>query len=49
MALDQNEKKLIQKLVTALSLLDVSDEDIKTISSAKKIDRDFIKKARKIF
>ncbi len=49
MTLDQNEKKLIQKLVTALSLLDVSDEDIKTISSAKKIDRDFIKKARKIF
>jgi hypothetical protein len=49
MTLDPNEKKLIQKLVTALTLLDAGNEDIKAISSAKKIDREFLKKARKIF
>lgn len=49
MTLDQNEQKLIQKLVTALELLNASKEDIDTISSAKAIDPEFLRKARRIF
>lgn len=49
MALDQNEKKLIEKLTVALNLLNASEEDLQMISSAKKIDVDFLKKAGNIF
>lgn len=49
MALDQNEKKLIEKLTAALKLLGASEEDHYVISSAKKIDVDFLKKAGNIF
>jgi hypothetical protein len=49
MALDQNEKKLIKHLVSALNLLNASAGDIKTISSAKKIDANFLEKAGNIF
>ncbi len=49
MALDHNEKRLIEKLITALNLLDANPEDIQAISAAKKIDAHFLSKARKIF
>ena len=49
MALDQNEKKLIEKLASALTLLNASQEDQQVISRAKKIDANFLKKARNIF
>ncbi|HEU4860978.1 MAG TPA: hypothetical protein VFT15_14125 [Chitinophagaceae bacterium] len=49
MALDQNEKKLIEKLTSALNLLDASEKDLRMISSAKKIDANFLKKAGNIF
>lgn len=49
MALDQNEKKLIKKLSTALNLLDASEEDLRFISGAKKVDEDFFQKANEIF
>jgi len=38
MSLDQNEKKLIEKLSIALNLLNASEEDLQTISGAEKID-----------
>ena len=49
MALDQNEKKLIEKLTTALNLLNTGEEDLQMISGAKKIDANFLKKAGNIF
>ena len=49
MALDQNEKKLIECLASALNLLNVSDEDIQMISGTKKIDAHFLEKAAQIF
>lgn len=49
MALDQNEKKFIEKLVAVLKLLNASDKDIQIISGAKKIDANFLKKAGNIF
>lgn len=49
MALDQNEKKLIEKLVDALTLLHADTNDIRTIAEAKKVDEDFLVKAGRIF
>jgi len=49
MALDQNEKKLVEKLVEVLELLDASEEDIQSIIGSEKIDEDFLKKAAKFF
>ena len=49
MALDQNEKKLVEKLVEVLELLDASKEDIESIIGTEKIDEDFLKKATKFF
>ena len=49
MSLDQNEKKFIEKLTAVLKLVNASETDIKTISSAKKIDANFLKKAGNIF
>jgi len=48
MALDQNEKKLIEKLVEVLTLLDADKKDIKKISSATRIDEDFLTEAANI-
>lgn len=45
MALDQNEKKFIEKLTAVLKLLNASEEDIQMITSAKKIDANFLNKA----
>ena len=49
MALDQNEKKLIESLTSALTLLNVSDKDVQMISDTKKIDANFLEKAAHIF
>jgi DNA-directed RNA polymerase specialized sigma54-like protein len=49
MSLDQNEKKLIEKLSIALNLLNASEEDLQTISAAEKIDNKFLEKADNIF
>ena len=49
MALDQNEKRLIEKLTSALNLLNASEKDLQMISSAKKIDANFLEKAGNIF
>lgn len=49
MALDQNEKKLVEKLASALKLINVSKEDQQLISGAKKVDANFFKKAGAIF
>ena len=49
MALDQNEKRLIEKLTAALNLLNVNEKDRQVISGAKKIDASFLEKARSIF
>lgn len=49
MTLDQNEKKLIEKLASVLELLNASKEDLKIIAGAKKVDEDFLHKAGKIF
>lgn len=49
MALDKNEKQLIEKLTSALNLLNASDKDLQIISSAKKIDANFLEKASRIF
>ena len=49
MALDQNEKKLIEKLVEVLELLDASKQDIQSIMESKNVDADFLKRAAKIF
>ena len=49
MALDQNEKKLIEKLTSALNLLNASEKDLNMISSTKKIDANFLEKAANIF
>ena len=48
MALDQNEKKLIEKLVEVLTLLHADKKDIKKISSATRIDEDFLTEAGNI-
>ena len=48
MALDQNEKKLIGKLAAVLNLVNASEEDLKMISTAKKIDANFLEKAANI-
>ncbi|HET9747286.1 MAG TPA: hypothetical protein VFP97_16340 [Chitinophagaceae bacterium] len=49
MALDQNEKKFIEKLVAVLKLLNANEKDVQLIANAKKIDDSFLKKAGKIF
>ena len=49
MALDQNEKKLVEKLVEVLELLGASEEDIHSIVGSEKIDEEFLKKAAKFF
>ena len=49
MALDQNEKKFIEKLTAVLKLVNASEKDIKTISGTKKIDENFLKNAGNIF
>ena len=49
MALDENERKLIEKLALVLKLLDASEKDIRAIAGAKKIDANFLKKAGNIF
>ena len=49
MALDQNEKKLIEKLAEVLELLDASKKDIQAIIGSKKVDANFLKKAAEFF
>ena len=49
MSLDQNEKILIEKLASALNLLNASKEDVQVILDAQTIDKDFLYKAGKIF
>ena len=49
MALDQNEKKLIEKLVEVLELLGASKKDIDAIAGSRKIDANFFKKAAEFF
>ena len=49
MALDQNEKKLIEKLVEVLTLLRANKKDIKKIAEATTIDEDFLSTAGNIF
>jgi len=49
MALDNNEKRLIEKLVEALTLLQADKQDIRTISETKIINEDFLASAGKIF
>ena len=49
MALDQNEKKLIEKLTVALNLVNASEKDLQMISGTKKIDASFLEKAANIF
>ena len=49
MALDKNEKRLVEKLVEALTLIQADKEDIATISGTKNIDEDFLAKAGQIF
>jgi hypothetical protein len=49
MTLDQNEKKLIERLVVVLELLDASQQDIQSIMESKKVDSDFLKRAAKFF
>ena len=49
MALDQNEKKLVEKLESALHLINASKEDHQLIAGTQKIDANFLKKAGDIF
>jgi ribonucleotide reductase beta subunit family protein with ferritin-like domain len=49
MTLDQNEKKLIEKLVEVLELLDASKKDIQAITGSRKVDANFLKKAAEFF
>ena len=49
MALDINEKKLIERLVEALSLLEADKQDILTIAETENINDDFLTKAGQIF
>jgi hypothetical protein len=49
MALDQNEKKLIEKLAEVLELLDASKKDIQAITGSQKVDANFLKKAAEFF
>jgi hypothetical protein len=49
MALDQNEKKLVGKLVEVLELLNASQEDIQSIIGSEKVDEDFLKRAAQFF
>ncbi|HEX6847462.1 MAG TPA: hypothetical protein VF144_10805 [Chitinophagaceae bacterium] len=49
MALDQNEKRFIEKLVEALKLLDADKKDIKKIAETTRIDEDFLAEAGNIF
>src|SRR6188474_1734449 len=49
MALDKNEKRLVEKLVEALTLVQADKHDIRIIAETKKIDEDFLAKANQIF
>ena len=49
MALDQNEKKLIEKLAEVLELLDASKKDIQAITVSQKVDANFLNKAAQFF
>ena len=49
MVLDNNEKRLVEKLVEALTLLQADERDITTISETQIIDEDFLAHAGKIF
>lgn len=49
MALDQNEKKLIEKLVEVLELLEARKKDIQSIAASKKVDEEFLNKAAIFF
>jgi hypothetical protein len=49
MALDQNEKKLIEKLAEILELLGASKKDIQAITVSQKVDANFLKKAAEFF
>lgn len=49
MALDKNEKKLIEKLAEALTLAQATEEDIRMVSETEKIDDDFLVRAGQIF
>lgn len=47
--MDVNEKKLVEKLVEALTLMQADKKDIRTISETKKVDDNFLEKAGQIF
>ena len=49
MALDQNEKKLIEKLVEVLELLEARKKDIQSIAASKRVDDEFLKRAAIFF
>lgn len=49
MALDKNEKKLVEKLVTVLELLDASKQDIQLIKESQKVDENFLTMAGQLF
>ena len=49
MALDQNERKLVEKLSSAMNLINASAEDQQLISGTKEVDANFFKKAGAIF
>lgn len=49
MTLDQNEKRLIEKLVEVLELLDANKKDIESIMGSQKVDADFLKTASQVF
>ena len=49
MALDKNEKRLVEKLVEALTLIQADKHEIGIISATKKIDEDFLSKANQVF
>ena len=49
MALDKNEEKLVEKVATALELLDADDKDIQSIKGVEKVDDDFLNKATQLF
>ncbi len=47
--MDINEKKLVGKLVEALTLMQAGKEDIRTILETKNVDDEFLEKAGQIF
>lgn len=49
MALDKNEKRLVEKLVEALTLLEADEQDISMIAKTKQIDEEFLAKANQVF